>query len=282
MTRLATLAVLLATIAFGPTVRPGHAEQTNPDARPYRAAVQSFADTVLAHGRDTYGARKTPLFVDGMHVRTLEPVRWKGQHDEWILSNLASQQALLRLLDGLTTITGDPRYRQAAEDAARYALQHLRTPNGLLYWGGHLAWDLDKDRPVGQGTTTHEMKIHQPYFRLLWRADPDATRRLMETIWAGHILDWSSLDYNRHANTKNICRPQWDHEFDEDLQVPFPAQGGNLSFANVTPPLMQSGVMLALLDQNDAALTWTRRLVYRWQQGKDPVTGLCGGQLRYR
>jgi len=50
------------------------------------------------------------------------------------------QQPLLRILDGLTALTGEPKYRRAAEEATRHALQHLATPNGLLYWGGHLAW----------------------------------------------------------------------------------------------------------------------------------------------
>lgn len=274
--------LLFAAIIFGMSAGPGWGQQAKTDAAVYTDAVRAFADTVLTHGRDKYGKRSTPLFVDGLHVETLQPVRWQGPRDVWVLSNLASQQPLFRLLDGLTAITGDPQYRRAADEAARYALEHLRAPNGLLYWGGHLAWDLDKDRPVGQGTTVHELKNHQPYYRLMWRADPAATRRLMETIWAGHILDWSSLDYNRHADTEKICRPRWDDEFDQDLKVPFPAQGGNLSFSNVTPPLMHCGVMLTLLDENQQALTWTRRLAYRWQQGKDPTTGLCGGQLSYR
>ena len=248
----------------------------------YVAAVQTFADTVIAHGRDQYGPQKTPLFVDGLQVESLAPVRWPKGGETWVLSNFASQQPLLRVLDGLTSLTGEPSYREAAEEATRYALQHLQTPNGLLYWGGHLAWDLETEKPVGQGTDTHELKGHQPYYELMWRVDPAATRRLMEAVWATHILDWSLLDYNRHASVKKAARPQWDHPFAEDIEVPFPAKGGNLSFANVTPPLLRCGTMLAVLADDRDALTWTRRLLYRWQQGKDPNTGLCGGQLSYR
>jgi pectate lyase len=39
---------------------------------------------------------------------------------------------------------------------------------------------------------------------------------------------------------------------------------------------------LAVLGKDTNALIWTRRLIYRWQQGRDPKTGLCGGQLSYR
>ncbi len=260
----------------------------------YLSAVRAFADIVLTHGRDVYGPQQTPLFVDGLNVETLEPVRWKNGGETWVLSNFASQQPLLRLLDGLTAYNdglGEPlppqfpsqaKYRQAAVEATRHALEHLRTPNGLLYWGGHLAWDLEADKPVGQGTDTHELKTQQPYFELMWRVDPKATQKLLESIWGGHIVDWSSLDYNRHAGVKKPVLPRWDHAFAEDLEVPFPSKGGNLSFANVTPPLLRAGTMLAVLGNDNDALTWTRRLTYRWQQGKDPNTGLCGGQLSYR
>ena len=248
----------------------------------YVQSVRKFADRVLADGRDRYGEKKTPLFVDGLHVETLEPAKWKYRGETWVLSNLASQQPLLRTLDGLTALTGDGKYRKAAEDATRYALEHLRTPNGLLYWGGHLAWDLERDKPVGQYADVHELKCHQPYYRLMWRVDSNRTRELMEMIWAAHILDWSLLDYNRHGSTRKDVRPQWKHSFEQDVAVPFPARDGNLSFVNVTPPLMHSAVTLAVLGRNPEVLKWARRLIERWQQGRHPKTGLCGGQLSYR
>ena len=248
----------------------------------YLRAVCDFADTVLKHGRDSSGDEHTPLFVDGLHVKTLAPVTWQWNDQTWVLSNFASQQPLLRTLDGLTASTGQQKYRQAAEEATRYALKHLTTPNGLLYWGGHFAWDLQEDRPVGQYVDIHELKNHQPYYDLMWRVCPKEAKRLMETVWAGHILDWSRLDYNRHASVTKLVRPQWNQLFEQDLEVPFPAQGGNLSFVNVTPPLIHSSVMLAVLDDHEDALAWTRRLLYRWQQAEHPDTGLSGGQLSYR
>jgi len=251
---------------------------------PYLRGARLFANTVLARGRDTFGKTKTPLFVDGLHVETLQPAIWKGRKSKsWILSNFASQQPLLRLLDGLTALTGDDRYRTAAQDATRHALQHLRSENGLLYWAGHTAWDLKEDCPVGNYVPyIHELKAHQPYYKLMWKVNPTATRKLMETVWAGHIVDWSRLDYNRHADMRKPVKPQWDQKFLEDIKVPFPARGGHLSFVNVTPPLLHAGTILAVAGKDDQALTWTRRLIYRWQQGRHPKTGLCGGQVSYR
>ncbi len=251
-------------------------------ATKYLESVQAFADTVLEHGRDTYGDEKTPLFVDGLHAKTLEPVRWKKDGETWVLCNFASQQNLLRTLDGLSALSGDLKYRTAAEDATGEALQRLRAPSGLLFWGGHLAWDLDQDKPVGQGNDAHEMKGHQPYYQLMYRVAPKETVRLMEAIWGGHILDWARLDYNRHASVRRAGRPQWDHEFIQDLEVPFPSVGDNLAFCNVTPSLIHAGTELAILSDSSDALVWTERLVDRWQQGRDEKTGLCGGQLSYR
>ncbi|MDO8543807.1 MAG: hypothetical protein Q7S40_25475 [Opitutaceae bacterium] len=278
-----TLSVLVACL---PCISSHAApDQGRPSADRYKSAIVTFADRVLASGRDRFGAIETPLFVDGLQVTSLEPAIWKGPGGEsWVLSNFASQQSLMRLLDGLTGLTGETRYRAAAEAATRHALDHLITPNGLLYWGGHSAWDLQADRPVGNkgNITVHELKGQQADYRLMWRVNPAATRRLMESIWAGHILDWSLLDFNRHApNAKKVPAP-WAHAFNQATAVPFPTDGANLSFCNVTPMFVHTGVLLSVLDHHDEALTWTRRMVERWQQARDPRTGLSGGQLSYR
>ncbi|MHC4718702.1 MAG: hypothetical protein ACYS5V_17185, partial [Planctomycetota bacterium] len=256
--------------------------RANATAPPYLAACRRFADVVLEHGRDRYGPKHTPLFVDGLHTETLEPVVWPVRGEKWILSNFANHQSLLRLLDGLTALTGESRYRRAALDAAAYALKNLRTPNGLMYWGGHLAWDLGRERPVF-GQKSHELRNQSPCYDLLWAADADGTKRLMQTIWGAHVWDWRSLDFNRHARSiDRPARPRWSNPFDASLEVPFPAAGSNLSFANFAGPLIHTGASLARLDRNETVAAWTRRFAYRWKQAAHPRTGLCGGQISYR
>jgi len=273
LTSAATLAAAFANVA--------QSAKSLSEDKPYLNAVRKFADSVLEHGHDTYGKQHTPLFVDGLQVETLEPVCWKKGGETWVLCNFASQQGLMRTLDGLSGLTRDKRYRQSAEDATRYALTHLTSPSGLIYWAGHMAWDLESERAVGQYADVHEFKRHQPYFPLLWRVDANATRRLLEAIWAAHLVDWSRLDYNRHAKTEILVRPPWDHPFEENIEVPFLTDKQNLSFALVTPSLLAAGTSLAVLDKDKNALIWTRRLAHRWQQCRDPKTGLSGGQLSY-
>ncbi|MFQ6035132.1 MAG: pectate lyase, partial [Sedimentisphaerales bacterium] len=164
----------------------------------YLNAVREFADNVLKYGRDTYGPKHTPLFVDGLNIHTHEPVKWIAPDgDKWVLSNLASQQNLFRTLDGLSKITGDPKYRQAAMEAIEYAFANLRSPNGLLYWGGHSAYNALADKPCGRGI--HELKGFYPYYELMWQVDPEATKTFIEAFWSAHIIDWSNLDMNRHG-----------------------------------------------------------------------------------
>jgi len=153
------------------------------DPNKYLDAVRTFADNVLKYGRDTYGPKHTPLFVDGLNIHTHEPVKWiapKGdlsettETEEWILSNLALQQNLFRTLDSLTAITGDPKYRQAAMEAIGYAFENLRSPNGLFYWGEVNAYDAGRDVEVSRSRSSdkYSFKAIYPYYKLMWEVDP--------------------------------------------------------------------------------------------------------------
>jgi hypothetical protein len=56
------------------SVCPGKEAPAPADPNRYLNAVREFADNVLKYGRDTYGPKHTPLFVDGMTVNTHEAV----------------------------------------------------------------------------------------------------------------------------------------------------------------------------------------------------------------
>ena len=124
----------------------------------YVNAVRTFADNVLNHGKDVYGPKKTPLFIDGIDIHTHKPPEWKRKGETWILSNMASQQNLFRTLDALTTITGDQKYLAAATEAIEYAFANLTSPNGLLHWGGHVAYDALGDKLCIE-SYSHELQL---------------------------------------------------------------------------------------------------------------------------
>ena len=243
------------------------------DPGKYLDAVRQFADNVLKYGRDTYGPKHTPLFVDGLNVNTHEPVKWIAPNgDKWILSNLASQQNLFRTLDGLTRITGDPKYKQAAMDAIKYAFENLRSPNGLLYWGGHTAYDAGTDKPCG-GAIAHEFKCVYPYYELMWEASPQTTKQFIDALWSGHILNWSDLNMNRHCSLSNkaLTNP-WDHEY-KGGPVPF-ASDKTGSFIQIGSDLFYASSWLTKFNSEKMPLEWGKRLAKRYIDTRNPTVGI--------
>lgn len=251
----------------------------NEDSK-YLDAVREFADNVLKYGRDTYGPKHTPLFVDGLNVNTHEPVKWispKGdvltatETEEWILSNFASQQTLLRTLDGLTEVTGDPKYRDAAMQAIKYAFENLRSPNGLFYWGHVAAYDASTDKVRGQG---HCLKLDYPYYELLWKVNPNETKRFIESYWSAHVNDWSNLDFNRSTPmTKSLEKP-WDHPYDEEGPTFFKSKSGSAGFFVTATSLVHAGTTLYMLSHEEPPLVWSNRLAKRFVDTRNPNTGI--------
>jgi len=237
--------------------------------------VREFADNVLKYGRDTYGPKHTPLFVDGLNVNTHEPVKWIAPNgDRWILSNLASQQTLFRTLDGLTRITGDQKYKQAAMDAIKYAFENLRSPNGLLYWGGHAAYDAETNRPCGRGT--HELKGTYPYYELMWEVDPQATKQFIEAFWSGHIRDWSRLILDRHCyNMTQPLNKPWEYEYKGGSAFS-DGGGGSTGYdmIHAGSDMFYAAALLTKLSVDKTPLCWGKRLAQRYIDARNPKTGI--------
>jgi len=249
-------------------------QENRESAEKYLQVVHRFADKVLEYGRDVYGPLKTPLFVDGINVDTLEPPAWTWEGKNRVLSNQASQQNLFRTLVGLSAVTGDPKYRQAAADAVRYAFGHLQDRGGLLYWGGHAYYDALEDKPVGGLTGSkmaHEFKHHYPYYELMWQVDPDATRRFIEAVWDAHILRWDILDINRHGQYGRTVGKLWDHDY-EGGPVPFASKG--LSFMMSGSDFFYAAALLSRFTGDERPLVWAKRLANRYVEARHPETGL--------
>jgi len=246
--------------------QPGWANTSQVDESKYLNAVREFADNVLQYGRDTYGPKHTPLFVDGLNIHTHEPVKWispKGdpstatETKKWILSNFASQQTLLRTLDGLSSITGDPKYRDAAKEAVKYAFENVRSSNGLFYWGHVAAYDASTDEVRGNG---HCLKLDYPHYELLWKVNPTETKRFIESYWSAHIKNWSNLDFNRSASiTGNLDEP-WNHTYDEDGPTFF--KSGRRGLFTTASSLIQAGTTLYRLSHEVNFRTFASMLIW--------------------
>lgn len=243
----------------------------------YLEAVKKFADQALVVGKDHYGPLTTPLFVDGINVKTDEPVTWRfpGGKD-WVLVNLGNQQNFFRTLVGLTNLSGDPKYKQAAKEAIRYAFDHVRF-GGLMAWGGHMAYNATADSVVfaPDKSKTHELKSHYPFYELMWEVDPRETRMMIEEIWNSHILNWENLDFNRHGYITPVGK-LWENEY-KPGKVFFWGKG--LTFLNAGSDLYYAAAMLSYLSKDSKPLIWAKRLAYRYVETRDPKSGLSGFQF---
>ncbi len=271
--------LLMLAVAVAPFSQAGPTAAAKKKAERYLQAVRTFADKVLEHGRDDYGPKKTPLFVDGLNVDTLEPPVWKRGGQKWVLSNLASQQNLLRTLDGLSAATGEPRYRQAAVDAIAYAFGHLQDRGGLLRWAGHTCYDALGDRVVSEAGQ-HEFKHHYPYYELMWQVNPGATRRLIEGAWAAHVLRWDILDFNRHGRYgRRDLGKLWDHAY-RGGKVPF--EGKGLTFMMSGTDFIYAAALLSQFTGDERPLVWAKRLAKRYMDARHPKTGLGASNFSTR
>ena len=246
-------------------------------AAPYLNAVCQFADNVLKNGRDVYGPKHTPQFIDGINIDTKEPATWKQTDGrEWVISNLGNQQILFRTLDGLTALTGNQKYKQSAREALQHAFDDLWW-DGLLPWGGHMTYDATTDTVVWAEDKgkVQELKRHYPHYELMWETNPDKTRQLVEHTWNGHVYDWATLDFNRHGTPKPLG-DLWDSSFDNS---PVFFWGKGLTFINAGSDLFFAAAELSRLSNDPKPLIWARHLAGRYDATRNPKTGISGYQF---
>src|SRR3954469_4517071 len=152
-TRAVGISWLRGGLAFAP---PATSRAEDPPSSPFLGVVYRYADTMLQHGRDTYGPVETGLFLSALDRGQLAPLAtrpappagirredrvglpWKAlvganpQHDE----------NLLRLLSTLSELSGKPVYRDAADAELAWFLHNAPSPvTHLLPWGEHMSWD---------------------------------------------------------------------------------------------------------------------------------------------
>ena len=262
------------------------ADSSNPadTSCPYLETVIQYVDNVLNCARDVYGPQKTPLLVnqiniaDGKVVEKVWPTneRFDGPV---ILSNHSVQQPFYRLLESLSIITGQSRYWDAAAENIRYMFANVASPSGLLYWGGHCAYDAKTDDWVGHKSGTHELKCVYPNYAAMWRADAQATKKFIEAFWNAHVFDWEVLDFSRHGRYDQEMGKLWANNY-VGRSVWFTGYG--LTFLNAGSDLYFAAGMLHHLNGDPAPLVWAKRLNHRYVETRDPATGMSGYQFSIR
>lgn len=186
----------------------------------YLGLVRGCADALIEHGRDRYGEVHAPIFMSNLDPETLTSPRelplldglvrteGRGHRRNPGGSDLWEDQTLLRVLVKLTELTGDEKYKQAAEDYIEAFFGSATKPDtGLLTWGTHLYWDAFEDRPGGDGDGRgpHEILIREPDWELMWSVSPEAVAREIEGLWEWHVVDKQTGLFNRHDDKAEGC-----------------------------------------------------------------------------
>ncbi|TCK98467.1 pectate lyase [Natranaerovirga hydrolytica] len=236
--------------------------------------ITEYLDNVLKYGRDQYNHPKTPLFADGINIKTKEQMTWqKHSNHKIVMSNLANQQNLFRLLYASSLVLEDDQYVNAAKEALQYHFNHLVDESGLMQWGGHRLINLETlqiDGPENKHYL-HEFKHHFPFYELMNAVNPKATENFISAFWNAHISNWSTLEFNRHGDYGLEPQDVWNKSF-EDPEPFQPAKG--LTFINAGNDLIYSAGMLYKFTKNEAVLKWAKRLIGMYVKARHPKTSL--------
>lgn len=245
------------------------------DSQQRLQVVKTFADTVLDKAGDKYhGSTPTPLLANGVDPRTGEQMEWIFPDGRTaVLSNFSAQQNLMRVLVGLSNLTGDEKYKQHAENITKYYFNNYQDNSGLLIWGGHRFVDLKSLKPEGpsEKELVHELKNAYPYYEMMFTVDKEATARFIRGFWNAHIYDWNTMETSRHGEYNKTTGELWKRSFTQ--QPPFFATKG-LSFLNAGNDLIYSAALLSKYNNEPEALVWAKRLAQQYVLPRDKKTGL--------
>lgn len=197
----------------------GLLSSAQPSTNHYLKHVQTFADTLLSVGLDTYGPTHTAMWASVIDARDLSvPIRGvpatEGvrEHDRAVGgANYYHDVLTLQVFDQLSQLTGNPVYQQAAHDYSRAFLARAQShTTGLLGWGEHLYYNFYTDtvsvsesRILDQRAyfiMPHELIAWTPPWARLWAIDTARTRRAIEGLrYHFNGPDVQTYLFNRHA-----------------------------------------------------------------------------------
>jgi len=194
--------LLIWAFAMSGSATPGRAAES--DAAEVVVKVRRFCDNLVEHARDRYGSEHTPLFVCQLDVATrqLPPSDSKLYASSGRggagprMNNLQFDGGLLRLLYAMSDVTGDAKYADAADEYLRHYLESLPDEEtGFFPWGDHRGYDVVADESI---RAVHEFKCTYPPWDAMYRINPEAVTRQIESL-RRHIVDLErSWGFNRH------------------------------------------------------------------------------------
>jgi pectate lyase-like protein len=184
----------------------------------YLAVVRGYADAMLEHGRDTYGAQESPAFIAAMDRHTLAMLDGDAlervlsiPREEWGIrphdralfgANPMHDQNLYQVLYALSAVTGEPRYATEADAALRWFFERCQSPaTNLFCWGEHLSWDFRNEARYSYSSDVGTHEFYRPW--VLWERSfalaPEPCAGYARGLWEHQIGDHATGNYSRHS-----------------------------------------------------------------------------------
>ncbi|MDB4711580.1 GDSL-type esterase/lipase family protein [Verrucomicrobiales bacterium] len=258
-------------------------EEINKDK--FLSAAVRFGETVIKHGKDVYGPKKTPVFVRFLHRELLksppslcyQPPSLGGPSHPVEQTQFDRSQNLLRTLAGLSQATGNSRFADAAADAVTYMFEEYATlGSGLVIFGNHMTIDLYNDCSYSDGRSGDIFELGSifPFYEFMYSVAPDKTEKFVKGCWEAFVRDWNTMHYNRHASFhKNVdFSKTWDRpllpvkDLPEKIEV--------LGFLGVGLDLAMGGYFLGCLQDSSKPREWANRYYNVLSYHRDPKTNI--------
>ncbi len=195
--------VIVALVMLAGSLIPTEAKAADDK---YFVLAKRFADTMIEHGRDTYGQQRSPLFAVALDRKTYRPFEtapkplsgYRGKDRIVNGANPMVDENFYQMLYALSRITGQPRYAAEADAALKWFFENCQSPKGLMAWGEHQGWDFFKDAPSAPDAP-HEFLRPWVLGDRTAELAPEAMHRLAVGLWEHQIGDHETGEFSRHA-----------------------------------------------------------------------------------
>lgn len=254
-------------------------------AATYFQMARAYADGMIESGRDRYGARQSPAFVATLDLRSMKmpagtSAATRQMYSSFFRAEDYSTSAnpmyhidLYQLLEALTVLTNDPKYRDAARESIRWFFKNTQSPDtGLMAWGEHLAWDLIEDKvTVGHMrdgklvvSDIHEFYGPWIHWKITCEVAPEEAKRFAIGLWEHQIYNHETCEYSRHARYSKH------------------APGSGYEFARQAGFYLDTWASVYLATEAPELLVAVERFLAAWKRWRNPDTGLLPFEGRSR
>lgn len=259
--------------AIGP---PAIALGADVPSSPYVNYIYRYADTMLAKGRDVYGPQQSGLFLSALDRHALAPLtvrpappagvrRGDRVGPPWealVGANPQHDQNLLRVLYVLSGLSGESKYRDAADAELKWFLEHAASPEtNLLAWGEHMYWNVLTDEPNPKdASAVHEFARPWVLWDRCFELAPDASEKFALGLWEHQVANQEDGGFDRHA-------AYWKHGPRDNMD--FPRHAGFF---------IRTWADAYAHTKNETFLEAIGTLLSRYENKRHPETGLISNR----